>query len=231
LLEHSLEILRRLHAAEVDFGRFVNGLTAVLRIGAYQAAAAHLLPETIHRFGASHPDVQIELTHATGDFELLRHLEAGELDLTYATAPLPEGPFEATALLRDEYVVVVRRNGSPSIVAPPTLAELSQLPLIVFRSCRHIRAIEEALQAGGVRLNVVLRSDDNATVRELVAAGEGIGLMPRMAYEDDQRLRTVQAPAEIPPRTALIVGDSERIPSGAASLDAARAAAASFRPA
>ena len=66
------------------------------------------------------PDLAVELTEYTDDHELLILLEQGDLDLVLTHLPLPEGPFEATPLFVDDYVLVARRDSPPPCATPPS---------------------------------------------------------------------------------------------------------------
>jgi hypothetical protein len=61
-------------------------------------------------------------------------IESGELDLTFAVYPIPEGPYEAVELLADPYVLVVLEN---TLVAARDSLE----------SARHCRFTTDRLQA------------------------------------------------------------------------------------
>ena len=109
--------------------------------------------------------------------DLLRLLEHGELDLTFADLPLPEGPFEWAEVLQDPYVLLVSaRSELAELDAAPSLREVGKLPLA--RPAQHRRA--GAYLAGRVPdLNVVFRTDDNGTLQALVAEGLGVAIEPR----------------------------------------------------
>ena len=58
--------------------------------------------------------------------ELLRLLEHGELDLTFADVPLPEGPLEWAEVLQDPYVLLVSaRSELAQLDSAPPLREVA----------------------------------------------------------------------------------------------------------
>lgn len=184
MLRHAEAMLARLHAAQADLAALSAGTAGSLRIGTYQSVGRRILPSLMREFAASWPQVEIQLTESANDDELLRKVESGELDLTFAIWPLAAGPFESIEMLRDPYVLIVPA-GSPLARAGriADLRELAGPPLIGFRQCRSMEAVEERMRSLGLEPHVVFRSDDNGTVQALVAAGVGVALVPRLALE------------------------------------------------
>src|SRR5216683_3141892 len=124
--------------------------------------------------GPRHVDV-FEETDAA---DLLRLLEHGELDLTFADLPLPEGPFESEEVLRDPYVLLVAVGSElAGRDSAPPLRELAGVPLIGWRSTGEP---ETYLRGRVPDLNIVFRTDDNGTLLGLVAEGLGLAVVPRL---------------------------------------------------
>jgi DNA-binding transcriptional LysR family regulator len=215
LLRHAEAIVARLAAAQADLAALAEGAAGVLRVGIYQSVGARVLPELMRRFAAAWPLVEIQLTESSSDSDLLVAVERGELDLTFADLPLPEGPFESTELLRDPYVLLLPPSSPLADRAePPTARELSRLDLIGYRSCRTLKRVEASLREP---LRFVFRSDQNGTVQGLVAAGVGAALLPRLAVEpaDDGVVR-IDLDGRVPPRLIALVWHRDRYRSPAA---------------
>jgi len=225
-LRHAEAILARLHAAQADLATLSSGATGTLRVGTYQSVGRRILPPLMRDFAASWPNVEIRLTESANDEELLPRVEHGELDLTFAILPLPEGPFEAIEVVRDPYVLIVP-SGSPLAAAgrTPDLRDLADTPLIGFRQCRSVEQIESRLRERGIEPHIVFRSDDNGTVQALVAAGMGMALVPRLTVEpSDQSIAIVDLDNTVPARRIAIVWHRDRYRSSAACafIEAAR---------
>ncbi len=107
LLRHAEAIVARLRAAEADIASLLAGEGGALRVGTYQSVGARILPTLMRRFRESWPHVEIQLTEDASDEGLLKLVERGELDVSFAMLPVLDGPFEAVELLRDPYVVLV----------------------------------------------------------------------------------------------------------------------------
>src|SRR5881398_3980150 len=107
LLRHADAIVAQLDAAQADMAALAEGAAGPLRVGIFQSVGARLLPGLLRRFREEYPRVEVRVREETDAAELLRLLEHGELDLTFADLPLPEGPYTWREILRDPYVLVV----------------------------------------------------------------------------------------------------------------------------
>jgi DNA-binding transcriptional LysR family regulator len=81
---------------------------------------------------------------------------------------------------------------------PVPLREVAGLPLIGARLERCRMEVDAHFRAQGLQPRYVFRSDENGTVRGLVAAGVGVGIVPRLAVD---------------PRDQTAIGKPRRRPS------------------
>jgi molybdate transport repressor ModE-like protein len=215
LLRHADAIVAQLDAAQADMAALAQGEAGPLRVGIYQSVGVHLLPALLRRFREDWPRVELHLQHSVEDEQPLRALERGELDLTFADLPLPEGPFEAVEVVRDRYVLVVAADSDLARRGrAPTPAELADLDLVGFRSCRSLRSLTEALPH---EPNFVFRSDDNGTVQSLAGAGIGAAPMPLLTVNvDDPNVVLLPLGPKFPPRRVGLAWHRDRYRSPAA---------------
>ena len=224
LLRHAESIVSQLKAAQADMAALVQGQSGSLRIGTFQSVGAKVVPEVMRRFVAEWPRVQLELCESTSDDDLLRLVERGALDLTFAMLPMLEGPFAAQELLRDPYVLVVPADHELADEERAPLAELGELTLIGNRACRSTSLAESELAIRGVSIDVAFRSDDNGTVQGLVGSGFGAALVPLLTVNvHDERVCVLETEPEIPQRRIALAwhGDRHRSPAARAFLDVA----------
>ena len=222
LLGHAAAIESRLRAAEADFRAYAAGVSGSLRVGVYQSVSNRVLPSVMRRFTERWPGVEVTLDEGNDDNVLVAAVERGELDLTFAIEPLPDGPFEVRRLMRDPYVVVT--SSSSSLPARPSVGDLDGLPMIGYPHVKHQDQAEEFLLSRGLRPHVAFRSHDNGTVQAMVAAGLGFALAPLLAVDvDDPRTRVEQLVESVPPRVLVMAWhrDRYRPPSAAAFVETA----------
>src|SRR5258708_20702066 len=194
LLRHAEAIVARLRAAHADFSTWADGGAGTLGVGTVEGTATHILPSVLSEFRQKWPGVDVQLTELSKDDALLSLLERGELDLSFAILPLQEGPFEAVNLLEDPYVLVVSSKSSPRERGPLTLADLRSPPLIMTGQPRSLEHTEAFIPSRGFELNVVFRSNYNATVQGLAGAGVGAGLCARLTVDERRSDTRILAP-------------------------------------
>jgi DNA-binding transcriptional LysR family regulator len=215
LLGHADAIVAQLDAARADMAALAEGAAGTLRVGIYQSVGAHLLPVLVRRFRAQWPLLAVRVLEEAAPGELLRLIEHGELDLTFADLPVPEGPFEWTELLQDPYVLLVSaRSELAKLDSAPSLREVAKLPLIGRRTTDE----PERFLAGRVpELNVIFRTDDNGTLGALVAEDLGVAIEPRLVVDPrDRRVKMLPFGSRIPPRTLVLAWHRDRYRSAAA---------------
>jgi DNA-binding transcriptional LysR family regulator len=214
--EHARAIVARVLAAYADVDALVQGGAGTVRVGTYQSSGARVLPRILRDYLGRFPAVTLHLTESSDGSELLELVEEGALDVTFALLPLPEGPFDSVPLLRDPWVLLVD-SGSELVgraEVPP--AELARLPLIAWKSRQG--AVEAQLRLHGYEPNVILRTDDSATIHGLVAAGIGVAIVPRLAVgPDGNGTVTIELGEAFSPRTVGLAWHRDRQLSAAAA--------------
>jgi DNA-binding transcriptional LysR family regulator len=215
LLRHADAIVAQIDAAQADMAALAEGAAGPLRVGIYQSVGARILPALLRRFREEWPRVEVHVREETDAADLLRLLEHGELDLTFADLPLPEGPFESEEVLRDPYVLLVPAGSELAARdAAPPLRELAGVPLIGWRSTGEP---ETYLRGRVPELNVVFRTDDNGTLLGLVAEGLGLAVVPRLvANPRNPSFAALPFGTRIPPRDIAIAWHRDRYRSAAA---------------
>jgi DNA-binding transcriptional LysR family regulator len=232
LLRHADAIVARLDAAEADMAALREGAAGVLRVGVFQSVGARILPGLLRSFREQWPQVEVRVREETDAADLVRLVEHGELDLTFAQLPLPDGPFEWNEILRDPYVLVVpARDELATRDAAPPLRELARLPLVTWRQ---LSEPETFLRGRVPDLNIVFRSDDNGTLIGLVVEGLGYAVVPQLVV-NPRNPAYVALPFgnRIPPRQLAIVWHRDRYRSAAADAfieSSSDSAASTSRP-
>jgi DNA-binding transcriptional LysR family regulator len=217
-LRHATAIVARLSAAHTDFTALAQGAAGTLRVGTFESSGTRILPLLLRSFRKAWPKVDIRLTEAAKDDQLLALVERGDLDVSFALFPLPDGPFEAVELMRDPYVLVVPAD-SPLAArsSPPTLAQIQRLPLVSHPGGRSVDQVEAYLRSRGMAMKVTFRANYNGTVQGLVAAGEGAALAPALTVDGkDARVKILGPIRDVPPRIITMAWHRDRYRSPAA---------------
>jgi DNA-binding transcriptional LysR family regulator len=107
------------------------------------------------------------------------------------------------------------------------------LPLIAPRLCASLEQIHAHFRARGLEPNYVHHLDENNIVHGLVAAGAGIGLIPKLAVdENDSRVVAVELGPKVPPRVIAIAWhrDRYRLPAAGAFIELAQELCVELEP-
>jgi molybdate transport repressor ModE-like protein len=214
LLRHADAIVAQLEAAKADMAALAEGAAGPLRVGIYQSVGARILPALLHRFRDEWPLVDVHVREETDSADLLRLLERGELDVTFADLPLVEGPFEFAEVLRDPYVLVTSARSELAQRESASLRDLAGMPLIGWRNTEEP---DRFLRGRVPDLNVVFRTDDNGTLMGLVAEGLGNAVVPSLVVTPrNPALAMIPFGSRIPARTIALAWHRDRYRSAAA---------------
>ncbi|GAA1084750.1 LysR family transcriptional regulator [Tsukamurella spumae] len=201
LVGHADAILERLERARADLDALSTEVTGELRIGAFGSAMRTVVTPALLRLSRDHPRLRVRVTEidpATAPEELRsRRLDVALLQ-HYDCLPARTDPSLDTEPLFDEAVhLAVHRD------RPRTLAECAEERWIsgtVGTMCDEatVRTCENA----GFTPRVRHRTDDFPAVLALVAAGQGVAVIPDLAAVDVPA-EVLLAPLEVVRHTAL----------------------------
>ncbi|HEX7622428.1 MAG TPA: LysR family transcriptional regulator, partial [Anaeromyxobacteraceae bacterium] len=185
LLDHASAIDAQLERARADLAAFEEGAVGRVVVGAFASAITGLVAPALQRLRRERPRLRLEIQEVGG--ECFARLDRGELDLVVTVdhrggPTRGDGRYTRWDLLDDPLHVAVPR-GHP-LAARPTidLLALAGEPWIVGGAGGPCQ--ESALAAcasAGFAPDVVHWLDDWTAVLTLVAAGCGVGLVPRLA--------------------------------------------------
>jgi DNA-binding transcriptional LysR family regulator len=178
--------VRRIDAAAASaieaMAYYTQGIVGRVRLGTGATACIYLLPPLLSDLRRRFP--RLEIVVRTGNSpDILRALEDNSLDVALVTLPAPGRMFTVEKLIDDEIVVVF----PPGLDPPPAVspAALAGLPVLLYEPGGNARrVIDEWFARAGVALKPVMELGSIEAIKQLVAAGLGCGLLPRLAVAD-----------------------------------------------
>jgi DNA-binding transcriptional LysR family regulator len=188
LVARTERVLAELEAAEAELAAGNGDLRGSVRLAAFPTAAATLVPSAMAVFAARHPGAEVLLSELEPE-DALPALKLGEADLAivheYDFSPRGDDPsIELTPLIEDGIHVAVPA-GHPAAgdeVALRALAGERWIAGYVDTACH--RVVVTACRAAGFEPRIVARSNDFRVVLALVAAGQGVALVPGLAVDE-----------------------------------------------
>jgi DNA-binding transcriptional LysR family regulator len=192
LVEHAEALLVRAELAEADLAADAARVAGRARVASFQSMALHLAIPVIGQLAAEAPELRCELVEAEPE-QSLPALALGDLDLVLADEWQHQPRARPTGVEREDLardpVAVVLPAGHPLARRHRRAVPLARLAdaawvtghpeagwdEITRRTCREL---------GGFDPDIRHRTDDAIIALALVAAGQAVTLLPRMAQID-----------------------------------------------
>jgi LysR family transcriptional regulator, low CO2-responsive transcriptional regulator len=169
------------------FGRRITGLrqgrTGAIRIGVSNTVPLYYVAEVLRDFVPAHPEVSLSVDMEKRE-PMLDALARGSIDLAVDWAPIARTGIITEPLIEEPWVIIA--GPRHPLAALPTISrdQLADAPFLSLQLSPLMLPYDElALNAAGVRPNVVMRLPFIDAVKRLVEAGLGIALIGRHAAE------------------------------------------------
>ena len=180
LARYAESILATLEEASAALAATRSALTGPLRVGAYPSAARTILPPALVALGREHPRLELMVTELD-PAAVPGALHAGTLDVAitsfYDYVPAEPDPALDAEPLLDEVVYLA----TTAQIASPTIEGCRDASWIAGSPGTMCHAMLGRLcQAHRFTPRVRHHADDFATVLALVAAGQGVSLVPQL---------------------------------------------------
>jgi DNA-binding transcriptional LysR family regulator len=190
LAERTGRVLELLEEASAALASARAELSGELRIGAFPTAVRTLLPAALVALGAAHPRLELHVTELD-PAQAPAALHAGLLDVAlvheYDYVPAEPDPGLVTQPLLSEavYLAAAAQLAVPAGARPDPVRASRTLPWIVGSpgTLCHLMAVR-LCQAAGFTPRIRHYADDFAAVLTLVAAGQGVAVVPELALAD-----------------------------------------------
>ncbi|MEV5752749.1 LysR substrate-binding domain-containing protein [Actinoallomurus sp. NPDC052308] len=227
LIRHTDVIIAELRAAETSLAAIAHGVGGRLRLGSFTTANATLMPRAVRAFQRQYPQVELELVEIDTD-EATAAVAAHELDLAlvyeFPVVSLRIPPsVELSPLLVDPLHVALPADHRLAYREHLRLTDLAEDRWI--QGVHHgstIDVLPRACRKAGFEPRIAFRTDDQMTVRGLVAAGLGVALAPSLtlpAVPSDLVIRPLSDPALTRTVSAATPAGPYRLPSAMAMID------------
>ncbi|KOV67596.1 LysR family transcriptional regulator [Streptomyces sp. MMG1121] len=189
LAHHGRTVDAAAEQAATDMAALLGHLSLRLRVGAFQAAALHLVPPALTALRHRHPDADVSVVDLVSA-RALGEITANRLDLAVVAffGPTPELPprVRAHRLLHDPMVVVLPDDHPLAVDSPPgsalrleRLRDESWVAILAGHTARE--QLDRAAGDAGFRPRVRFETESYDVAQALVGAGSGVALVSRLA--------------------------------------------------
>lgn len=155
-----------------------------LRVGLFPTLAPYLLPHVVPRIHQQLPKLELLLVEEKTD-EVLAQLRDGRLDVGILALPVPDKHFHAEPLFVEDFVLAVPADHAlAGPVGPVSTSVLATEPVLLLEEghCLRDQALSLCHLAGGQE-RAGFRATSLETLRQMVASGVGITLLPSLAIQ------------------------------------------------
>ncbi|WP_239646702.1 LysR family transcriptional regulator [Bacillus zhangzhouensis] len=176
VMPHIRQIMH--HAALLEQeAALIQGLeVGSIKVGTFSSFSSKVLPQLIHRFTESYPNIQLEL-YEGGYEEIEEWIASGTVDVGFLTQPSRE--FETVPLFQDELVVLMQENHRFHTKKMIEVDSLHDESFIMPKAgCDQL--IKKLLKERGVKPHVVFEIGDNNTLISMVQEGLGVTIIPTL---------------------------------------------------
>jgi LysR family transcriptional regulator, low CO2-responsive transcriptional regulator len=188
-----LAVTQRLFEAERQAAELLAE-TRALRSGRLRVIAdsAHHLLHVLGEFRQQHPRIEIVITSGNSE-QVAAALHAYEAELGVLGEIPRASEFEIVPLGSSPLIAFVGREHPLAGRGRMRLAEIADAPLVLREpGSKTRRDFEAAAAERGLTVRAAIEAQGREAVRELVAAGSGVGIVSRAEFGRDDRLVPIE---------------------------------------
>lgn len=190
-LEHAEMALFEIDHAVEKVNEYLNPETGVIRVGFPNSLSANTLPSVISSFRQKYPKVSLQVQQG-GLKYLIQSVMKGSLNLAFITpVPMNEKGLTGRIFFTEKMVALLPRD---HILSGQELVRLDQLhgdPFVLFRTGIKKNIILDACGQAGFQPEIAFEGEDIDTIKNLIAAGIGVGLLPETTVNHNIPQETV----------------------------------------
>ena len=163
-----------------------------IRIGAFPTVASYFLPNFVKNIHKKFPHLKIFLIEAKSD-ELITKLKNGELDFCLLAMPIADENLIGEKIFSEKFLLATPKGHQFSKKSKIQIKELKNQELMLLEDGHCLR--DQALEICSIVRayeNQDFRATSLETLRQMVANGTGITLIPEIAVRSDDKISYVK---------------------------------------
>jgi DNA-binding transcriptional LysR family regulator len=187
LLPYAKDVLQKVEEATMVVRETRAEVSGLVRVASVHSVGLYELPAYIKRFLKKYPDVNLRIDYRNSD-EIYRAMLDGDIDVGIVAYPSEMTRIDILPLLTDHLAVVCRKDHELAQKLVVKLADLDNQNFVQFSEDTPTRRATDAVLAEhSINVNVRMECDNIEILKQMVAVGFGIALLPRNAItQQDQ---------------------------------------------
>ncbi|QIE28071.1 HTH-type transcriptional regulator GltC (plasmid) [Caballeronia sp. SBC1] len=218
LYSHAKQIFEQFRQIDTLLSEYSGGIRGHVRLSVTYTAMVHYLPDDLRRFTSEHPEVRIELVEKTSDV-VVRMVENGVVDFGICAVPDPSLRLTCLPYRVDRLFLVVPVGHLYASRKSIGFNETLDHDYVGMQEGASIHTLcTRAAEAANRRLKLRIQVTNFEAVRNMVAAGLGIGILPEVGIPEHERSRLVSIPLDEPWSSRplnIVCRDLENMPAPA----------------
>lgn len=179
--QRARRVLAEVEELKAAAQRRANPEAGRLRLGAFPTLAPYLLPHVVPELHAHFPRLELLLTEEKSDL-LLQRLRDGQLDAALLALPVHDESLHAQLLFEEPFLLAAPAGHPLTRRTTLTVDDLNHASLLLLEDghCLRDQALD-VCRLSGADEKSGFRATSLETLRQMVAAGVGITLLPQLA--------------------------------------------------
>jgi DNA-binding transcriptional LysR family regulator len=184
LYRHAKRVFEQFHQAEGEIREYTEGVRGHVRMAVNFTAMVHYLPQALHRFLSANRAIKIDLIEKTSDLVMLM-VENRTVDFGICSSTGPIERLSALPYHVDRLAFIVPKHHRYADRASLRFEEALDEDFVGMQDGASIHTLcQQAAAACGRRLKLRIQVTNFEAVRNMVAEGLGIGLLPEIGIPE-----------------------------------------------
>lgn len=205
IVEKARQLLQDAEAIKTLAETSQNPLAGEFRLGAFPTLAPYLFPSIIPKIIKKLPDLKLLLTEEKTD-ALINKLIHGELDAAFIALPITNDKLDYIELFSDPFMLAVNKHHKLVDKKSITEADIQNQELLLLEDghCLRNQALDVCSLMGSSE-HADFKATSLETLRQMVAAGTGITLIPKIAAQKTKNIVYIPFEKPEPKRNIALV--------------------------
>lgn len=159
-------------------------------VGANEGTCLHILPEVFADFKKQYPDVSVNIKRA--DYgKILESVIDNSVDFGVVSLPVTDNRLTVVLIHRDELVIIAPPDHPLGKMKSATMADVRRFPIVVPKAGHTRDALDQLFHDRRMKPNYTMELDSSELLKRFVAAGVGVGFIPRSSIQEDVRAKAL----------------------------------------
>ncbi|MDX1919933.1 MAG: LysR substrate-binding domain-containing protein, partial [Candidatus Caenarcaniphilales bacterium] len=182
----ALDLIQKANEIEEIAKAHQEPLTGNFKLGAFPTLAPYLFPKIIPWLSSKFPNIKFLLKEEKTNV-LIKQLKEGEIDAALLASPIEEGGLEEHKLFREDFYLAVPKSHKLAKKDFVNIKDLRGKELLLLEDghCLRNQALEVCFTSGASEQQE-FRATSLETLRQMIAIGGGITLMPEIALQENE---------------------------------------------